>query len=116
MFRSLRASENFHIVLWLFKDLCWVMTWRAGGMVLILPTVSMAIWLTWRCRHDRGELLHALAVVFWICANSIWMFGEFFKNDGTRPVATVFFALGLASVAWHYLTFRRKAAAATPAM
>ncbi len=22
---SLRSKENFHIVLWLFKDICWVL-------------------------------------------------------------------------------------------
>lgn len=111
MFKSLRASENFHIVLWLFKDLCWVMDLKLFGVIMVAPTVAMAAWIAWRSRTDIGELLHSLAVVFWICANSVWMIGEFFYNDGTRPVATIFFALGLLTVAWYYLflrPFRRK--------
>jgi hypothetical protein len=31
------------------------------------------------------------------------MFGEFFYDDGLRPQAVVFFALGLASVLYYYL-------------
>jgi hypothetical protein len=45
-------------------------------------------------------------VVFWICANSIWMIGEFFYDDHTRHGATVFFVLGLLCVAWYYLVAR----------
>lgn len=102
MLRSIRAAENFHIVLWLLKDLCWVMLWKPLGLALFVPTFCMAAWIAWRSRGERGELLHSLAVVFWILANSTWMLGEFFANDTTRPLATVFFALGLACVAWYY--------------
>ncbi len=110
---SLRASENFHIVLWLFKDLCWVQDLQVLGTLMIAPTVLMAIWIAWRSRDETGEFLHSLAVVCWICANSVWMLGEFFAHDGTRPFATVFFVLGLVCVAWYYLAVlprRRRAA------
>jgi len=99
---TLRATENFHIVLWLFKDLCWVQDQKLLGTIMILPTVLMAIWIAWRSRADIGELLHSAAVVCWICANSVWMLGEFFANDRTRPLATVFFVLGLLCVGWFY--------------
>ncbi len=98
MLRSLRASENFHIVLWLVKDLCWVMDLKVMGMIMIVPTVLMAMWIAWRSRGDMGELLHSLAVVFWIMANGTWMTGEFFFEDGTRPIAIGFFIAGLLSV------------------
>lgn len=100
---SLRAGENFHIVLWLFKDLCWVQDFQLMGTMMIVPTVLMAIWIAWKSRTDIGELLHSLAVVSWICANSIWMLGEFHWKDGTRPWATVFFVLGLLFVAYYHL-------------
>ncbi len=103
MIDLLRRKENFHIVLWLFKDVCWVLDLKWLGTAMILPTVVMAVHIAWKCRSDRGELLHALAVVCWICANSVWMLGEFFLNDGTRPYATVFFGLGMLCVAWYYL-------------
>lgn len=106
MFRNLRAGENLHIVFWLFKDLCWVMGFKAIGTAMIAPTLLMAIWIAWRSRSDRDEFWHALAVVFWICANGIWMLGEFFCDDCTRPYARVFFGLGLLSCAVHYLWVR----------
>ncbi|MEO8067565.1 MAG: hypothetical protein ABI599_07735 [Flavobacteriales bacterium] len=103
MVRSLRAGENFHIVLWLLKDVCWVQDWRMAGTIMIAPTLAMAIWIAWRCRKDMCEMLHSLAVVFWIAANGTWMLGEFYCNDCTRPFALVFFVLGLLSIARWYL-------------
>ncbi len=102
MFRSLRASENFHIVLWLLKDLCWVMDLKLAGVIMVVPTVAMAVHIAWRSRADIGELLHSVAVVFWILANGTWMIGEFFLADGTRPLAATFFIAGLLSVLWYY--------------
>lgn len=103
MFMNLRTSENFHIVLWLLKDLCWVMDLHLAGVIMVVPTVAMAVYITWQCRHDIGELLHSASVVLWILANSTWMLGEFFMNDGTRPVAAAFFILGLLTVSWYYV-------------
>lgn len=103
LFRSLRSGENFHIVLWLLKDVCWVQDWKVAGTIMLAPTLAMAIWITWRSRTDLCELLHCMAVVFWIAANGSWMLGEFFCNDCTRPVALVFFVLGMACMARWYL-------------
>ena len=101
--RSIRASENFHIVLWLLKDLCWISDWKVAGMVMITPTVLMAGWIAWRSRRHVGELLHSLAVVLWIMANGTWMTGEFFFQDTIRHLALPFFIAGLLCVAWYYL-------------
>ncbi|HRH38853.1 MAG TPA: hypothetical protein PK760_10935, partial [Flavobacteriales bacterium] len=102
MLRSLRAGENLHIVFWLMKDLCWVSDFKLLGMIMIVPTLAMAIWIAWRSREDIGELLHSLAVVFWIMANGTWMTGEFFYNDGTRPIAIGFFIAGLLTLLPYY--------------
>lgn len=99
---ALRTNENFHILLWLLKDLCWVLDLKVAGLVMIAPTVAMALVITWQCRGDLGELLHAVAVVLWILANGTWMIGEFFFADGTRPLASTFFVAGLLVVAWYY--------------
>ncbi len=102
MFLHLRASENFHIVLWLLKDLCWVMDLHLAGVIMVVPTVGMAGYIAWQCRADLGELLHSISVVFWILANSTWMIGEFFFDDGTRPLVAAFFVAGLLTVSWYY--------------
>ena len=99
----IRATENLHILLWLIKDTCWVQDFRVLGVILIIPTIAVAIYLTSKARTIREEFIHNLAVVFWLCANSVWMVGEFFYNDSTRPYALIFFALGLITLAVHYV-------------
>ena len=100
---DIRGTENLHILLWIMKDTCWVQDYRLLGVSMILPTISVAIYLTVKSRLQREELIHNIAVCFWLCANSVWMVGEFFYEDHTRPYAMVFFALGLLTLALHYL-------------
>jgi len=100
---QIRKYENFHIFLWLIKDLCWVTVSRLAGMFMILPTLSLAIYITWKNRAERAELFHNLAVCFWISANSIWMYGEFYLDDTTRHPAVIFFVAGLLSMGYYYL-------------
>lgn len=99
-----RAQENLHIVLWLIKDTCWVMECKLAGVLMTVPTISLAAYIAFALRSDRTEFVHSLAVCCWIAANSIWMIGEFFYQDGTRPYAAAFFVLGLALIALHYVT------------
>ena len=76
-----RKTENLHIVFWLMKDISWCMLWRTLGIVMIVPTLGAAIFITWRARHIKADLAHNLAVVFWITANAWWMLAEFFEFD-----------------------------------
>jgi hypothetical protein len=99
-----RHFENFHIVLWLVKDLSWCMLSKTMGMVMIFPTLFLAIYITWIHREDKAELLHNLAIVLWICANSVWMIGEFYYEDRIRNYALIFFFAGLSVAAYYYLT------------
>lgn len=103
MILDFRKIENLHILLWLLKDLCWVADWKWMGTFMILPTISVAIWLTWKMRSNYAELMHNLAVIFWIFANATWMLGEFFWNDGTRIYAMSFFIIGLGLLGVYYL-------------
>ena len=99
----IRSTENLHILLWLIKDTCWVQDYHILGLVMIVPTISVAVFLTLRTKKVREEFIHNLAIVFWLCANSVWMIGEFFYNDSTRPYALIFFGMGLITLAVHYL-------------
>ena len=99
----IRSTENLHILLWLIKDTCWVQEYHIAGLIMIVPTISVAVFLTVRTRRVREEFIHNLAIVFWLCANSVWMIGEFFYNDSTRPYALVFFGMGLITLAMHYI-------------
>ena len=108
MIRNIRRVENLHILLWLLKDTCWVTSLKVEGIVMIIPTMAVAIYITWRTRKVYSELFHNLAVCSWITANSIWMIGEFYFNDKTRGLALIFFIIGLSFVAAYYLFFAKK--------
>lgn len=103
MLFNFRKIENLHIVLWLIKDFCWISDYRLAGMFMIIPTIGVAFYITWKLRKRLSELVHNLAVCMWILANSVWMTGEFFFNDTTRTEAKFFFILGLLIVLCYYI-------------
>ena len=101
--------ENFHILLWLLKDACWVMGFKYFGVFMIIPTLGVAIYLTYKSRFEKVDLFHNLAICSWITGNSVWMFGEFFFNDTWRNPASFFFILGLVIVvSYHASNFLKK--------
>lgn len=109
MFSSIRWLENGHIVLWLFKDLCWVTTFKIGGVIMMVPTLLLGIYITWLSRKVLSELFHNLAVIFWIAANSIWMCSEFFEFEETgKPIATGCFVTGITILAIYYMFLRKR--------
>jgi hypothetical protein len=98
--------ENFHILLWLLKDACWVLGFKYAGVLMIIPTLSVAIYLTYKSRNEQVDLFHNLAICCWITGNSIWMIGEFFFNDTWRYEASTFFVIGLVIVfIYHALNY-----------
>ena len=111
-----RRLENLHIVFWLFKDISWCMIWKVLGIIMIVPTLSVAIYIAYRTRQIRSELAHNLAIAFWISANSYWMISEFFGFDEItlfgryegKHLAMIPFLVGVALLAWYYLFERRK--------
>jgi prepilin signal peptidase PulO-like enzyme (type II secretory pathway) len=76
-----RRMENMHIVFWLVKDISWCMIWKELGLAMFIPTLVIAIIISWQTRHIKAELTHNLAITFWICANGYWMISEFFGFD-----------------------------------
>ena len=102
-----RRVENLHILLWLIKDACWATSFKTLGVFMIIPTLTVAIVITWQTRKMLAELIHNLAVVFWISANCLWMIGEFFGWDegkfGLRHMALIPFGIGLAILFYYYV-------------
>lgn len=74
---------------------------------MIAPTITVAVMISWQTRKITSELLHNLAVVCWITANCLWMFGEFYGFDegtwGTRHLALFPFGIGLIILAYYYI-------------
>lgn len=105
-----RKMENLHIVFWLFKDLSWCMIWKPLGIIMIVPTITIAIIIAFNTKAIMSELCHNLAVVSWIAANSYWMISEFFDFDKHifygdftyKHLATIPFAFGILILAYYY--------------
>lgn len=109
LLHKIRKLENLHLILWLGKDMSWLMDWKVLGMVMITPTLGLALFLSWRTRHIPKELAFNLAVSSWIAANGVWMVGEFFYDDGTRPIAFWFFLAGFFFILrYYFLEWYRK--------
>jgi hypothetical protein len=106
-----RRMENLHIVFWLFKDIAWCMIWRPLGIAMIIPTLAIAIMISYRTRQYMSELCHNLAIVVWISANSYWMISEFLHFDTWvlfgdytfKHLALIPFVLGILILGYYYL-------------
>ena len=80
------------------------MLWKPLGMFMLVPTLSVAILITWQTRHLKAELYHNLAVAFWICANGFWMLIEFFGYDEQLRIYTAIpFGIGFLFISIYYL-------------
>jgi hypothetical protein len=99
-----RKTENLHILFWLVKDLSWAMIWKPIGIFMIVPTLGVALLITWQTRKIKSELFHNLAVTFWICANAMWMLLEFSGlDDQYRKYTSIPFGIGLFFILSYYL-------------
>lgn len=108
LLRSVRKFENLHVACWLLKDTCWLLDMKTIGIIMVVPTVLLAFYITYRFRSNSTEFYHNLAVCSWIMANSVWMTGEFFFDDTLRPYAVVFFSIGLFILLIYYVFIRHK--------
>jgi hypothetical protein len=111
-----RKMENMHVVFWLIKDMSWCMIWKPLGIAMIFPTLSIAIWISWKNRQLKSELSHNLAIVFWITANAYWMISEFFGFDENliwkeftgKHLALIPFITGALILLYYYVVQRPK--------
>ncbi len=109
-----RKMENLHIVFWLFKDISWCMVWKPLGIIMVIPTLAIAIWIAFKNKNFMSEVCHNFAIVFWISANSFWMISEFFAFDEKillfgltgKQTAMIPFCIGLLFLAYYYLIWR----------
>lgn len=103
MFKHQRFLENLHIPMWLIKDTCWMLQFKSLGTFIAIPTVAMALYLVVITRNFPKRFWPNLAVFFWITANSIWMFGEFYGFDFTVASTSLFGAGILAISVYMYI-------------
>jgi hypothetical protein len=79
---------------------------------MIIPTISIAIYLLAKNWKNITERAHNATVSLWISANSIWMVGEFYKIGEAphhlRKMALVPFALGFIVIICYYIFLHKK--------
>lgn len=100
-----RRTENMHIIFWLVKDISWAMLWKPIGLIMFIPTLTIAILISWQTRKLLSEFYHNLAIVCWITANGFWMITEFFWSDldYLRYYTAIPFGIGIIFIAAYYL-------------
>lgn len=113
--QKIRKIENVHILLWLIKDACWALNLKYPAIFMIVPTLLVAVLITYQTRKINSEFLHNLAIDFWITANCTWMVGEFFKLEenligsfGLRQLSIIPFGIGLLILGYYYLVLINK--------
>ena len=78
---------------------------------MVIPTILVAMLITWLQRKERFTLIHNLAITIWISSNSLWMLAEFYEMESSlKPVSTVGFGTGLLILLSAYLIgwFRKR--------
>lgn len=87
---TVRGSENFHIYLWIAKDLSWTQGWVIPALVF---GIAALLWCLVLCYHAvrsqcQHEMYLVVALVLWLVANFVWMGGEIIDpRFGSRETA-----------------------------
>eukprot|EP01032_Pedospumella_encystans_P019356 gene19356-22006_t len=83
MYFSIRGAENFHIYLWILKDLAWTQKWYGMSWTFGILAISWIFVLAYHAFNDRNfnEIYMLIAMVLWLSANFVWMAGEVFSDD-----------------------------------
>jgi len=104
---KIRKYESLHIVFWLMKDSCWMLELKWLGALMIVPTVFLAVYISYKTINTRDIYIN-VAIFFWISANSFWMLMEFFNHNQHKNLAAIPFALGFVFVALFYFRNAKK--------
>jgi hypothetical protein len=78
-----RGSDNFHIYLWIAKDLAWSQSWYWPAMIFgsgALAWCSVLLYHAIAARHYE-EMYMWISLFLWLSGNFVWMAGEVFNGD-----------------------------------
>ncbi len=101
LWEKIKKYESMHIVFWLIKDSCWMLQFKWLGILMVIPTLTIAAYIVYITRNSVDMFIN-LAVFSWICANSFWMFIEFFTSGQLKLWASIPFGLGFIFVGIYY--------------
>lgn len=98
------AYNNLPILLWIAKDACWMLGLQSAALFLAVPAVITAIHIAWLNRTNTALSFRHVAISYWVGANVLWMYGQFYNTTAVNPYAMVLFTAG-AVVAVSYYAF-----------
>lgn len=103
---TVRGAENFHIYLWIAKDLCWAQNNVELGMVFGSLAVLWLLVLAYHALRDQyfEELYMLVAMSLWLLGNYVWMEGELVNGDdsiGAPAAGHVFETAGAMIILYH---------------
>lgn len=66
-FLTIRGSENFHLYLWLIKDLAWAQSWYYSGHIFGSLAVMWSLYILSHAARERNtnEIFTGVAQTFW---------------------------------------------------
>eukprot|EP01038_Epipyxis_sp_PR26KG_P014646 gene14646-19677_t len=75
---TIRGAENFHIYLWILKDLSWTQDWYCSGYIFGILACFWSGYLLCHAIHFRNvkEIWACIAQLLWLVSNTIWMSAE----------------------------------------
>ncbi len=101
---KIKKFESLHIVFWLIKDSCWMLQLRWLGIIMVIPTVTIAVMIVYITRKTIDIFLN-LAILCWIIANSLWMYIEFFTTGELKLWSSIPFAVGFIFTGIYYYKY-----------
>ena len=78
---SVRGSENFHIYLWIAKDLSWSQGLYWPSMIFGSAALAWCLVLAYHAISARcvEEVYMLIALVLWLAGNFVWMAGKIIR-------------------------------------
>jgi hypothetical protein len=80
---SVRGAENFHIYIWIAKDLAWAQDLYWPAMIFGSMALAWCLLLAFYAFKFGGieEIYMLLATILWLSGNFVWMAGIHFPFD-----------------------------------
>ena len=87
---TVRGAENFHIILWIAKDISWTQDNRDAAMFFGVSALCWCVVLAYHACMKRAyiEIYFLIPLVMWLSANFLWMYGEVYNRPIHPPIRT----------------------------
>jgi hypothetical protein len=87
-YHTVRGAENFHIYLWIGKDLAWAQDWYWPAMIFGCAALLWCFVLLYHAVHSKNmvEIYMWIAMVLWLGGNFVWMAGRFMGIESLRII------------------------------